>query len=840
MCGWFHVCESARFLKLAAFGLAVGAIVAGAGAGGPGPDVIVGELPDTSSYGTEGATGIFAYDIGTESCNAGSANVGWFANTNQHPVIAQNVYRIKNGRFEQIGVSWVKHGFAALTGNQCNFGCNGQGGSVLGVGCSDPYTFGLNGAQFGLGPRFEVNAATGAFPYPFTSPSFSGILPRRIQIAGADIDPALNPGAVYVGEGVYVAPDDALAGNGWNNASYRFMQFAGDADRTSTFAPGSTTRRTKAAIYAWQEIDPTVTVRPIDVPGDGQLLVAQKVSETSPGVWHYELAIENLSSDRAVRAVEVGAPAVGAGSISAIGFSGVQYHSGEPFDSTPWTGSRLSASVRWNTQTFAENANANAVRWGTAYAFRFDSSVAPGVGAARLELFKPGSGASAPYSSVTVPVLTPAGATLATTAAPGDDCASAVSVHAGVNGLSTLGATGAGPAACENGAPPSTAILADVWCRYTFADTCSGPLTISTCGSSFDSVIAVYAGASCPTAPGTQIACSDDAPTVCPADPSGASVTINITPGQTVLIRVGSRDGATGHVLLNIDVPRCAPPAGACCSQQGGCQITGGQGACQATGGVWQGGNSVCAPNPCPQPPRPPNDLCQNAIAVADVLTGAALVEGSNVNSTNDAGVPDCEGGSRDVWYSYVPANSNPITVSLCDSPAINFADTVLQVLTGTCGSLSQVACNDDFCSGRSQVQFTGVPGTRYLIRVMGFAGGTGAFTLRVSGGGGTLAGACCTGSTCSVSTAATCTGSIARFAGVGTSCNPPGNAVSPCCKADFNQSGTITVQDVFDFLAAWFVGSIAADFSGNGAGTPTVQSVFDFLAAWFAGGCGS
>ncbi len=53
-------------------------------------------------------------------------------------------------------------------------------------------------------------------------------------------------------------------------------------------------------------------------------------------------------------------------------------------------------------------------------------------------------------------------------------------------------------------------------------------------------------------------------------------------------------------------------------------------------------------------------------------------------------------------------------------------------------------------------------------------------------------------------------------------------------CAADFNCSSGITVQDIFDFLAAWFSSNPLADF--NGIGGITVQDIFDFLAAWFAG----
>jgi hypothetical protein len=54
-------------------------------------------------------------------------------------------------------------------------------------------------------------------------------------------------------------------------------------------------------------------------------------------------------------------------------------------------------------------------------------------------------------------------------------------------------------------------------------------------------------------------------------------------------------------------------------------------------------------------------------------------------------------------------------------------------------------------------------------------------------------------------------------------------------CRADFNGVGGVTVQDIFDFLAAYFAGAPSADF--NGSGGITVQDIFDFLAAYFAGG---
>jgi hypothetical protein len=56
----------------------------------------------------------------------------------------------------------------------------------------------------------------------------------------------------------------------------------------------------------------------------------------------------------------------------------------------------------------------------------------------------------------------------------------------------------------------------------------------------------------------------------------------------------------------------------------------------------------------------------------------------------------------------------------------------------------------------------------------------------------------------------------------------------SAACAGDFNNSGSISVQDIFDFLSAWFAALPSADF--NHVNGITVQDIFDFLAAWFAG----
>jgi hypothetical protein len=58
-------------------------------------------------------------------------------------------------------------------------------------------------------------------------------------------------------------------------------------------------------------------------------------------------------------------------------------------------------------------------------------------------------------------------------------------------------------------------------------------------------------------------------------------------------------------------------------------------------------------------------------------------------------------------------------------------------------------------------------------------------------------------------------------------------NYVGLLCPVDFNLDEVLSVQDIFDFLGAWFALDPAADFNGGGV---AVQDIFDYLNAWFAG----
>ena len=314
-----------------------------------------------------------------------------------------------NARFEQIGQSWMKHTFFALQDGVCG-SCNTSPpcnpGPQLCPGCSDPYTSGLNGDQNSIGSRAWVNPFTGSFPS--TANDHSGHnhdgVSHRILVNMTDLTPGGNPGASYFGEAAYITPHEYTwcqshpdQCNMFNNYSYRKFSVSG-GPTNFTFTPQSSTLRMQSAIQAWAATGATVTQLEPDPGNDGLWFMGYKVTNPSAGVWHYEYALFNMNLDRGIQSFSV---PLGAGvNVSNIEFHAPPQHPGWPhdgtqgdagFSSTPWDVTQDTSSVTWSTETFATNQNANAIRWGTLYNFRFDADQAPNATNATVGFFKTGS-----------------------------------------------------------------------------------------------------------------------------------------------------------------------------------------------------------------------------------------------------------------------------------------------------------------------------------------------------------------------------------------------------------------------------------------------------------------
>jgi hypothetical protein len=375
-----------------------------------GPDIVVGDLPNMNQQGSAGTQVGLA--VATTSCNNGDQPVDWFQLPNtDHPVIPQNFYRMSGGannddRFEQIGHSWMKHAFFALEDRVCD-SCNLNGcetGSHLCPGCSDPYSAGLNGDQTGIGSRAWVNPFTGSFPSGANNHSghnHDGVS-HRIRVEASDLNTTLNTGATYFAEAQYIAPSEYTwcqshpgQCNMYNNASYR--QYSVSGTTNFIFTPVSSTARTQPAIMAWAGTGATVNQVEPDPGNDGIWFIGYKVTGPNAGVWHYEYALYNENLDRAIQSFSV---PVGPGvNISNVGFHAPPQEPGWPNDgtfnsqgysSTPWVVAQDPSSITWSTETFGTNQNANAIRFGTLYNFRFDADQPPNPTDAIVGFFKTG------------------------------------------------------------------------------------------------------------------------------------------------------------------------------------------------------------------------------------------------------------------------------------------------------------------------------------------------------------------------------------------------------------------------------------------------------------------
>jgi hypothetical protein len=405
----------------------------------PGPDVIVGNIEDVDQMGNN-ATQV-GLAIGTDSCNNGDQPIDWFELPNtDHPLVPQNLYRMSGGasndeRFEQIGQSWMKHTFEALEESICGT-CNTSGcqtGTHLCPGCSDPYVSVLNGNQDLIGSRAWVNPFTGSFPSnanDHSGHSHDGVS-HRVLVEMDDLNTTLNPGASYFGEAAYITPHEYTwcqshpsECNMFNNYSYRQFSVSG-GPTFFNFSAVSSTVRMEPAIQAWAATGATVQQVEPDPGNDGLFFVGYKVTGPNAGLWHYEYAIFNMNLDRAIQSFSVffGFPVP----LNNVEFHAPPQHPGwandgtlnnQGYSSTPWTFTNNGSSGTWNCETFAQNQNANAVRWGTLYNFRFDSSAPPTVSEATVGFFKTGSPVTvdvvAPFMSDATPTATPTGTATAT------------------------------------------------------------------------------------------------------------------------------------------------------------------------------------------------------------------------------------------------------------------------------------------------------------------------------------------------------------------------------------------------------------------------------------------
>ena len=126
--------------------------------------------------------------------------------------------------------------------------------------------------------------------------------------------------------------------------------------------------------------------------------------------------------------------------------------------------------------------------------------------------------------------------------------------------------------------------------------------------------------------------------------------------------------------------------------------------------------------------PIPNNDACSPGF---NLPFGTALV-GTNAAATND-GSTTCGGTTtthKDVWYRFTAPYTGTYIVESLEGGTL--LDTVVSVHSACPGTAANtVACDDDSgFNNLSRLTFAGVAGTTYVVRVGGYNGASGTFSL--------------------------------------------------------------------------------------------------------------
>lgn len=336
--------------------------------------------------------------------NLGEADVPWiakfeentvypYAPNDQHPYLVWSLYRLHQGRVEQLGVSGVKHAFNTVN-LHCDLDCeyikvNTNSGDVLGPGCEDVYGASTNDMNSAMGPRGEIVASQGAFT---STDSFfdsnddgaqdheSEEFENRLLVEEAAL---LAPNARYFVDAWYLVQCDADI---WNSMGFREVAPVADGDGwlfpfVGSFEQGPAIDRWVAegsggnlvsdhAVVTVASESPEAAC-PEGMPqGHARLLVRV---ERLAGGYHFIYALQNYDIDRGIDGIEI--PLADGASAGGMSFGGPGAEN--------WSGSLDESNDRIE---FAPQAGGEPLGWATLHRFEFITSASPAHGTISLAL----------------------------------------------------------------------------------------------------------------------------------------------------------------------------------------------------------------------------------------------------------------------------------------------------------------------------------------------------------------------------------------------------------------------------------------------------------------------
>ena len=235
------------------------------------------------------------------------------------------------------------------------------------------------------------------------------------------------------------------------------------------------------------------------------------------------------------------------------------------------------------------------------------------------------------------------------------------------------------PVSC-NGATSTAAN--DVW--FAFSPGGPGDSVIVAPSGAFDPVVEVFSGI-----------CSSPVSIGCSDDPSTGGATEKVAPGNLV-----------PGILYWVRV--------------------------YGWGGI-AGSFSICIKQVASNPQPLANDDCSGAITLVSSASCNSQVY-SNTNATQTLAPALCSGftstSANDVWFRFTAGTAGD---SLILAPSGSF-DGVLQLFSGSCGSLLSLGCSDNSGGSSSEKIAPGnlIPGQTYYARVYGWGGVSGSFRICV------------------------------------------------------------------------------------------------------------
>ena len=344
-----------------------------------------------------------------------------------------------------------------------------------------------------------------------------------------------------------------------------------------------------------------------------------------------------------------------------------------------------------------------------------------------------------PSATSTPPPATPAPTPTSPTGVSNDACANATAIDAAPYSNTTLTITatldGTDPVpACGNGSRGKS-----VWYRFTAPS--SGTVTANTFGSSYDTILATYAG-SCGGFTPVPGACNDDT--------SGrqSRVVFQATAGTTYYFMAVAYSNNGGSLVFQLTfqgVANTPAPTATFTLRPPTPTSTTGTAPTMTSTPIAPAPTLTSPPPtpvltstpqpPAPAPAGPQNDSAATPLDIAATPFSQTLSTSSATLDPSDP-APACGNRSRakSVWYRFTAPSTGSLTANTFGS---NY-DTILAAFVRSGNTFTPVACNDDSSSMQSRISFQASAGMAYYFMVVAYSnnGGTLVFQLAFQGTG--------------------------------------------------------------------------------------------------------